>query len=89
VCVCVFREISVSKLRLIYYIVITADPPKLTPEIRTDNLLEIEFVRIIYARARAINQNMKLDYFESRDKDTEKKTRWYGNDRPRSNKKRI
>jgi len=28
---------------------------------------------------------MKLDYFESRDKD-EEKTRWYGNDRPRSNK---
>jgi hypothetical protein len=69
----VFRKISVSKLRLIYYIV-TADPPKLTPEIRTDNLLEIEFVRIIYARARAINQNMKLDYFESRDKDGEKNT---------------
>jgi len=45
VCVCALRKINVSKLRLIYYIV-TADPPKLTPEIRTDNLLEIEFVRI-------------------------------------------
>jgi len=51
VCVCVLREISVfQKLRLIYYIVTAADPPKLTPEIRTDNLLEIEFV-CVYMRA--------------------------------------